>query len=258
MSTYKNRQQGVVIRQEEIAPDVYSMWVHIDGVEHVQPGQFYYIYSGDNAHILGRPISVCDIDVEDSSVRFVYQRKGFGTTECSTHTSGDIIELMGPLGNGFPIDENDSHSLLVGGGMGMAPLLGVARKLKSKAVAVIGYRDKPFMVEDFIDAGCKIIIATESGMTGIKGNVVDALKSEDISSITAYACGPMPMLRAICNYAGEHNIDVYVSLEERMGCGIGACLGCVTPAAKANDHYQVEKLCICKDGPVFHATEVIL
>lgn len=257
MVNYKAKTIAYVVSQKELAPDIYSLWIKTDSLNGIKPGQFYYFFPKDSAHILGRPISICEYDLNESKVRFVYQKKGHGTTELSLLEEGDSVSIMGPLGNGFPI-EDTSHSVLIGGGMGIAPLLGVAKQLKSKAIAVLGYRDIPFMVEDYIDAGCKVLIASEHGISGIKGNVVDALKKEDIHSITAYSCGPMPMLKAVCEYGKEHEIDTYVSLEERMGCGIGACLGCVTPSVKANDHYMVKKLCICKDGPVFHSTEVIL
>lgn len=258
MVQYKRKKEAVIIRQEEIDKNIFSMWIKTGDAEDVKPGQFFGFYPKDKSHLMMRPISVCDIDSENNEYRFVYQVKGYGTTEFSGLSSGDLVSIIGPLGNGFPIDETASHTVLVGGGMGIAPLLGLAKQLKNKAIAVLGYRDTPFMVEEFIDAGCKVIIATESGMEGIHGTVVDALKKEDVKSLTAYTCGPIPMLKAVCEYAKAHDIDMYASLEEKMGCGVGACLGCVTPSVTANDHYRVNKLCVCKDGPVFHVSEVVL
>lgn len=258
MVKYKEQKEAFVIRQEEIAKDVFSLWVKTGQDENTKPGQFFMLYSKDGAHLLGRPISLCDFDKDDLAYRFVYQKKGFGTSSFSTLSSGNTIKIMGPLGNGFPVESNTSHVLLIGGGMGIAPILGMAKAYKEKAIVVLGYRDIPFMTEEFIDAGCRVVIATESGMRGIKGTVIDALKKEKVESVTAYACGPIPMLKAVVGYTGERNIKTYISLEEKMACGIGACLGCVVPATKANDHYNVNKLCICKDGPVFDSSEVIL
>lgn len=258
MDNYKKKKEAFVIRQEEIAKDVFSLWLKTGEDEHTKPGQFFMLYTDDGAHLLGRPISLCEFDKDDLAYRFVYQKKGFGTSSFSNLSSGDAIKIMGPLGNGFPIEKETSHVLLIGGGMGIAPILGMAKIYKEKAIAVLGYRDIPFMTEEFIDAGCRVVIATESGMKGIKGTVIDALKKEKVESVTAYACGPIPMLKALVGYTSERNIETYISLEGKMACGIGACLGCVTPAAKANNHYNVKKLCICKDGPVFHSSEVIL
>lgn len=250
----KRKQDAIVIRQEEVAPDIFSMWLKTDVALQAKPGQFVNIFSRDNAHLLGRPISICEIDREDSALRFVYQKKGFGTTEFSACTSGNLISIMGPLGNGFPL--YTGHSLLIGGGMGVAPLLGLSEALPGTKTAVLGYRDGTFLTEEFEKSGAKVVIATESGSHGIMGNVLDAIKSEGISAPRVYVCGPRPMIRAVAEYFKD--AETYVSLEEKMACGIGACLGCVTPAAEANEHYRVEKLCVCKDGPVFNAKEVVL
>lgn len=248
-----------VIRQEEIDHGVFSMWLKSDAARLASPGQFVNFYLKDGAHMLGRPISICDMNKTARYLQFVYQKKGFGTSELSTLSSGDEVRFLGPLGNGFPVDSlKEKKALLIGGGMGVAPLLGLARTLGEDATAILGYRQLPFLMEAFEETGCRVLVSSEAGLYGTKGNVLDVLKAENISGEVACVCGPKPMIRAVSQYLKEEGTKTYVSLEEKMACGIGACLGCVTPATEANDHYQVKKLCVCKDGPVFNASEVVL
>lgn len=258
MENYKRKLKATVIRQEQIQEDIFSLVVQPDEALFSKPGQFFQIFSRDNAHLLGRPISLCDMDKDSGSLRFVYQKKGYGTSEFSRLSSGDNVVIMGPLGNGFPVDEQDKEVLLVGGGMGVAPLLLLAKVYKEKATVILGYRDFPFLKEDFVNCGCKVITTSDSGNEGIKGTVIDALNKGEYENIKVFSCGPLPMLKALKEYSKKRHIELYVSMEERMACGIGVCLGCVTDTVKKNNHYRVNKVCVCKDGPVFLASEIKL
>ena len=148
---------------------------------------------------------------------------------------------------------------MIGGGIGVPPILELAKQMDcEKKQIVVGYRDMhTFLREEFEENG-EVYISTEDGSAGVKGNVLDTVRMHELEADIIYACGPTPMLRAIKAYAEEKNIVCYVSLEERMACGIGACLGCVCKTKKKDHHSNVHNSRICKDGPVFLATEVEL
>ncbi len=173
---------------------------------------------------------------------------------------GDTVPVVGPLGNGFPVKEARGKKVfLMGGGIGVPPILELAKQMDcEKKQIVVGYRDMhTFLREEFEENG-EVYISTEDGSAGVKGNVLDTVRMHELEADIIYACGPTPMLRAIKAYAEEKNIVCYVSLEERMACGIGACLGCVCKTKKKDHHSNVHNSRICKDGPVFLATEVEL
>ncbi len=178
-----------------------------------------------------RPISICEINKEDSRLRVVYRVTGenTGTEEFSKLKTGDAIPIIGPLGNGFPFEAAEGKKVfLMGGGIGVPPILELAKQMKcDKKQIVVGYRDaQTFLKEEFEQNG-ELYISTENGSVGTTGNVMDAIRENGLEADMIYACGPTPMLRAIKQYAEEHKIVCYISLEERMACGIGACLGCV-------------------------------
>lgn len=254
MDKYKSQKKAIVIKQERISEDIYSLWLESD-TRNVNPGQFFMLYPKDNSRLLGRPISVCD--VENDKIRFVYQKKGKGTSEFSALSLGEEITIMGPLGNGFHLTKKSSSPIIIGGGIGVAPLLYTAKQIKN-ATVILGYKNNTFLVDEFKKFSTDVLVATETGREGIKGTVIDVLNERKINKGTILSCGPMPMLRAITKYANDNKIETFVSLEGRMACGIGVCLGCVTPSNKINSHYMNNKLCICKDGPVFKASEVLL
>ena len=165
---------------------------------------------------------------------------------------------MGPLGNGFPVEKAEGKKVfLMGGGIGVPPILELAKQMKcEKKQIIVGYRDcHTFLREEFEAAGT-LYIATEDGSVGTKGNVMDAIRENALEADVIYACGPTPMLRAIKKYAEENGIECYISLEERMACGIGACLACVCKSREKDAHSNVNNKRICKDGPVFLSTEV--
>jgi dihydroorotate dehydrogenase electron transfer subunit len=162
---------------------------------------------------------------------------------------------MGPLGNGFTLE--GKKAILIGGGIGIPPMLELAKQLQCEKTIVLGYRDVTFLDQEFKYLG-QVYISTEDGSTGTKGNVIDAIKANGLEADLIYACGPTPMLRGVKAYATEHGIPAQLSMEERMACGIGACLACVCKTKEKDHHSNVNNKRICKDGPVFYADEIEL
>lgn len=250
----KLKETAVVIKQELIAHDVLSLWLKTDKIAKLsKPGQFISIYCKDGSRLLPRPISICEIDREDDSIRVVYRVMGKGTNEFSKLKSGSVVEIMGPLGNGFPL--KSKKAFIIGGGIGIPPMLQLAKELDCEKQIIAGYKDELFLHDELKNYG-KLYIATEDGSWGTEGNVLDAIRENGLSADIIYACGPTPMLRAIKEYAKANNIEAWVSLEEKMACGIGACLACVCKSKEKDEHTNVLNKRICKDGPVFLVEEV--
>ena len=166
----------------------------------------------------------CEVDRAEGRLRIVYRVVGAGTDEFSGYQAGDDITVMGPLGNGFTL--KDKKAFLIGGGIGIPPMLELAKSLNCEKQMVLGYRDVLFLNEEFEPYG-SVYVATEDGSAGTKGNVIDAIRANGLQADVIYACGPTPMLRALKAYAKEQGIECWLSLEEKMACGIGACLACV-------------------------------
>lgn len=251
------KEKAVIIRQEEIAHQVYSLWLKTDKIaKEAKPGQFISIYCHDGSRLLPRPISICELNKKEGSVHVVYRVAGQGTLEFSAYHAGIPLEIMGPLGNGFPLQ--NKKALLIGGGIGIPPLLELAKELAREKTIVLGYRSKEtFLDEKFRRCG-NLYLASEDGSIGTKGTVLDAISENKLEAEVIYACGPMPMLKAIKEYAKEHQIEAWISLEERMACGVGACLACVCQSKEKDAHSNVHNKRVCKDGPVFLAQEVEL
>lgn len=255
----KKKETAKVIYQECLAPGIYSMWIETTLAKDAKPGQFISIYTKDNARILPRPISICEIT--EDALRVVYRVAGKGTEEFSSYRAGDPIDVLGPLGNGFPLEEAYGKKVfLIGGGIGVPPMLETAKQLKDKAdvTIVMGYRDSQMFLKNKFEEAGALVIATEDGSFGTKGNVLDAIRENDLKADVLFSCGPKPMLRALKNYAAENGIEAWISMEEKMACGIGACLACVCQSKEVDDHSHVHNKRICKDGPVFKAEEVEL
>lgn len=251
----KSKINATVISHEQLASDVYSMWLDVgEMAEAAVPGQFISVYSADNSRLLPRPISICEID-RAGKLRIVYRVVGKGTEEFSHCQAGDRLQVMGPLGNGYELKQEEA--ILVAGGIGIPPMLELAKQLKCEKTIVLGYRDELFLNEEFAPYG-RVVIATEDGSTGTKGNVLDAIRAENVRGKIIYSCGPLPMLRAVKAYAAEQQMEAWISLEEKMACGIGACLACVCQSKDVDHHTNVHNKRICKDGPVFNAQEVEL
>lgn len=244
-----------VVSQTQIGSDVFDMVLNVGDVAIMAvPGQFISMYSNDKSKLLPRPISICGIDGEAGTLRVVYRAVGEGTKEFSQMKPGDTLDVIGPLGNGFT--KKAKKALLFGGGIGIPPMLELAKQLSCEKTVVLGYRDEIFLADEF-ERVAPTVIASEDGKTGIKGNVLDAVRELGLEADVIYACGPMPMLKAIKAWAEEQGIEAQISLEERMACGIGACLACVCQSKEVDHHTYVHNKRICKDGPVFDAKEVV-
>lgn len=259
----KVKMTAEVISQERLSEDIFSMWLGAPEIAaQCVPGQFVDLYSGDGARLLPRPISLCEADKEKGAIRLVYRVAGAGTREFSGRVPGDTIDVLGPLGNGFPLLEG-KKAFLIGGGIGIPPMLQLAKELcarngRDKVQAVLGYRDSRMFLKDEFEPYAHVYAATEDGSAGTKGNVLNAIREQGLEAEVIFACGPTPMLRALKEYAAQKGMTCYLSLEEKMACGIGACLACVCRSKDVDSHSHVHNKRICKDGPVFLADEIEL
>lgn len=248
--------------QESIGQGIFDLRASVEEIAGIAlPGQFVSLYSGDLSRLLPRPISICD--VEGDTLRLVYRRMGEGTREFSLLLPGEKIRVIGPLGNGYPAASRyqGKKAVLLGGGIGIPPLLFLAKELAAAGAtvtAVLGYRDREtFLSEDFLPYA-RVLAATEDGSVGVKGNVLDVMREENIPGDVLFACGPAPMLRGVRGFSNEEKIPCFLSLEERMACGIGACLGCVCRTTETDEHSLVKNARVCRDGPVFPAEKIEL
>ena len=257
--TNRKKEIALVVSQEQLADNIFSMWIQTEAAASAKPGQFISMYTNDGTKLLPRPISICEIDKANGRLRVVYRVTGekTGTKEFSEMKAGDTIPVVGPLGNGFPLEKAEGKkAFLMGGGIGVPPILELAKQLNCEKQIVVGYRDEHTFLKEQFEANGTLFISTEDGSVGTKGNVMHAIAENNLSADIIYACGPTPMLRAIKNYAEENGIECYISLEERMACGIGACLACTCKSKEKDHHSNVNNKRICKDGPVFLSTEV--
>lgn len=259
----KFQETVTVVSQKQIGTGIYDLTIQTKEIAAAaKAGQFVSVYSNDASKLLPRPISLCGIDREAGTLRLVYRVTGehTGTEEFSRLQAGDTMKIMGPLGNGFTV-EKGKKAFLIGGGIGVPPMLQLAKEMKDAGEnfqIVMGYRDAgTFLLDEFKEQG-ESFVATEDGSVGTKGNVLDAIRENHLDADVIYACGPTPMLRALKAYAEEQNMTCYVSMEERMACGIGACLACVCNSTEKDAHSNVKNKRICKEGPVFNAKEVEL
>lgn len=257
-----NNERMTIIRQEEIASGIYELTLKGKLVSRMQePGQFVHIRVSDSLEpLLRRPISICQVDSANLQFTMIYRAEGRGTKLLAGKKAGDQVDVLGPLGHGFPLSEAAAGetALLVGGGIGVPPLYELSKRLKDKGVKVIhvlGFQssETAFYREEFKELG-ETYIATVDGSEGTKGFVTDCIGQEVEDFDILYTCGPTPMLKAL-ETAYSHK-KVYLSLEERMGCGIGACFACVCKTKESKPGYDYRK--VCSDGPVFRAGEVIL
>lgn len=247
----------LITDKKAIAREIYSFEISCPEVAAVAvPGQFVHIRIG--SFVLRRPISICGINKEKGTLRIVFEIRGEGTSEIAQLNKGDIVDMLAPLGHGFTIDNNFKKVVLIGGGIGTPPMLPLAKAYSEKAVAISGFRNSAAVIlqEDFKAAGAETILCTDDGSAGIHGFVTQPFAElAEIGDIDAvFACGPMPMLKGIAAICKEKGIYCEISLEERMACGIGACLGCACRTKRNDEEYFAH---VCKDGPVFNAEEVI-
>lgn len=262
---------ATLMERTQLAEGIFSAVLRAEEIASAaKPGQFVCVYSDDGAHLLPRPISICNTDVKSGTVRLVYRVVGFGTEELSRKEVGAKIRVLGPIGTGYEkVSEGKDRPIriAIGGGIGIPPMLLLARKWCEEGYevhAVMGYRNKDTFLIDELSGYAVCHIATDDGSVGTHGTVLDAIESEGLladgrdGKTLLAACGPMPMLRGIARLAGERNIPAYVSLEERMACGVGACLGCITKTREVDGHSHVHNARICTEGPVFNVNEICL
>ncbi|MDY2995746.1 MAG: dihydroorotate dehydrogenase electron transfer subunit [Faecalimonas sp.] len=255
----RKRETVTVVSQEQLTDGIFSMWIQTEAAKTARPGQFISMYTNDGSKLLPRPISICEIDAETSKLRVVYRvtAEKTGTEQFSKMKAGDTLPIIGPLGNGFPLEAGKGkRAFLMGGGIGVPPILELAKQLDCEKQIIMGYRDADTFLKEQFEENGTVYISTEDGSVGTKGNVMDAIRENGLQADIIYACGPTQMLRAIKQYAEENSIECYISLEERMACGIGACLACVCQSKEKDHHSNVNNKRICKDGPVFLSTEV--
>ena len=249
-------EKAKVTKALELSKGIFELRIKTNIAKEAKPGQFMMVYPKDKSTILPRPISIWE--AEGDLLRLVYRVAGKGTKEFSLYKENDEVTVMGPIGNGFPIEKAlGKKAVLIGGGIGVPPILQLSKEIKAKEVTtVLGYRNNDLFLKDDFDKYSNTVIATEDGSVGTKGNVLTAIREQGIECDVIFACGPMPMLRAIKQYAKEKNIEAYISLEERMACGVGACLGCVCKTVNKDEHSHVNNARVCTEGPVFLASEV--
>ena len=250
-----------ILRNQNIKAAYWHCLLKAPGIaKTAQPGQFINIKVCDGLDpLLRRPLSIHRVN--GSTIEVLYEVVGKGTAILSQRKPGEILDIIGPLGNGFSYQTEKKrrlNAILVGGGMGVAPLFFLAQQLKAnRPLVLIGARTKELISceKEFKSLGCRVFLATDNGSAGFKGKVTDLLKNvllkaPDAKLTVIYACGPQPMLKAISSFIKVRGLSAQLSLEEHMSCGIGACLGCVV---KTRSGFKR----VCKEGPVFNAQDLV-
>ncbi len=244
-----------VLRQKAVASDIRRLTVALPK-EGPRPhaGQFYMLrcWGAAETPVLSRPISVHDVDEREGTLTFLYQIKGEGTQKLAHLAWGQTLTLTGPCGNGFDVAAAAAAGrvAVVGGGIGVAPLLLLCRELAAagcKPELYAGFRDAPYALEDFLPYCAAISVATDSGAVGYHGLVTGILHPEEFDLVLT--CGPNVMMQGVYRLCAEKGVPCLASLERKMACGLGACLGCTC-------HTKVGPKTVCQDGPVFPAQEV--
>ncbi len=277
----KRKETAYIKEKKWLAEGIVSMRLSVSFAALVKAGQFVSLFVRDTARLLPRPISIADADAEAGTIRLVFRVAGEGTRQIAAMEEGEALEVLGPLGNGFPLEAAAGKTvILAAGGIGIPPMLLTAKQLlcttgarpqwctPALCVHADGWRnEETFLLDDLRETG-NVLIATDDGSVGVHGTVIDALTKWENECTTGarplwcnaviFACGPKPMLRALKEFAAERDVPLYVSMEERMACGVGVCLGCVTKTAGVDDHSKVCNARVCTDGPVFDARDVVL
>lgn len=245
-----------IVENRAVAPDHVELIISSAVLSQAEPGQFAHILTPG---MLRRPVSFSRIDQENGQVGLMFQIVGDGTRWLAERRHGEVLDILGPLGHGFAAPDPTKPWCLVGGGVGVPPLYAAAARYlhRSRPDVIIGARtaDWVLMAQDFKDLGLDVTVATDDGTTGHAGTVMGPLETwlQDHPDGQVFACGPTPMLAAV-SAACEGRATAYVALEQRMGCGIGACLACVV---KAHGKEHAEYRRVCTEGPVFAAKELI-
>lgn len=256
--------KAMLIKKEELKPGIFKFAVEAkEIVDTAKPGHFIEIRVNDDIEpFLRRPISIHNMEKESGKLEFIFQVKGKGTEILSKKNIGEVIDIIGPLGYGTFDYSKYNDLAIIGGGIGVFPLYELAKNAKDDGKNVntyIGFRNKDLVVleKEFKDISTSFILTTDDGSYNQKGFAIDFLK-QDIESgkiDSIYACGPLPMLKAVKNLAIERGIPCQISLEERMGCGLGVCLGCAVKTAESPKEAP-QYVHVCKAGPVFDSSYV--
>lgn len=253
-----------VLSCNRIATDIFKIRLLTNIPEMFKAGQFINIYINDGTALLPRPISVSISELNivglhlSNIITIIVQNVGKGTDYISKLQKGNFLSISGPLGNGFRIPNEDKKIVVVGGGMGIAPLLSLSKNLQDRATFLLGFKEEPFLVEKFIrySGNNNVYVSTDVGIKDtVRGTVIYLLNGLEFTPDVILACGPKPMLKALCKWADIKGVDIQISLEETMACGIGVCLSCVCKIK--DDEGNVTNRRLCKDGPVFNGKEVI-
>lgn len=244
----------IVLENQKLGEGLFSLLINAPKISSLALcGQFIHIAPGEG-NLLRRPISICD--AEKNTLHIVFQEKGEGTKWLSKRKKGDTLDVLGPLGHGYDLAKLGKSPIFIGGGIGVPPMLYTVKKCIEQGgtpKAILGFRSKDAVILEK-SFPCETFICTDDGSYARKGFVTDLLK-ENIEKATGIgSCGPKPMLKAIAEIAEIANIPCQVSMEERMGCGIGACLVCACALKAENGETKYGH--VCKDGPVFNAKEV--
>lgn len=252
------QEKAAIMGRRQLSPGVYKYLLSSPGIARTAAaGQFVQVTAP--GFFLRRPISICRIDPQDGTLVLVMEVRGEGTAAIARLGSEESLDLIGPLGNGFALKDAASQALCVGGGIGVPPLCQAAAHHGANAAVVAGFRSASAVIlaDEVQNLGADFAVATDDGTAGHHGLVTDLVKKhlEENKTDVIYACGPMPMLKAVAALAKEKGVECQVSLEERMACGMGACLGCACALydEKGEQYYGH----VCKDGPVFPAERVV-
>ncbi len=243
-----------LIKKEQLKPDIFKFSLLAPQIaKSAKAGNFVEIRVSDQVEpFLRRPISIYNI--ENDIIEIIFQVKGKGTEILSKKEEGNEIDILGPLGYGTFKYEGCENLAIIGGGIGVFPLYELAKSAKGKNIKTyLGYRSKDFVLleKEFEEVSNELTITTDDGTYGKKGFAIDYLKQEIEGIDKIFACGPLPMLKAVQKLALEKNIPCQISLEEKMACGMGVCLGCAVKKVGKEEYLHV-----CKAGPVFDAKEV--
>lgn len=253
----KKTEKCRLVSKNEIISGIFDFTVESEKIAaETKCGQFLHIACGGKT-FLRRPISICD--AQDGKVRFIFEVKGEGTLELSKYEIGDYIDIIGPLGHGFEIDKDYKNPVIIGGGIGVFPLYRLAKDFGGRANVFLGFRskDRVCMEEEFEKASDMCIVGTDDGSYGYNGYIANAMEHyiDNNPCDVIMSCGPMPMLKAVKEIAEKRGIECQLSLEQRMGCGIGACLVCVCESIFEGTNQYLR---VCKNGPVFDSKVVKL
>ncbi len=243
-----------------LSEDVVRMVVQSEALRSIRPGQFVNVRCGDSLKAyLRRPISICDWHAQYDEADIVFQMRGEGTRLLAAMRPGEMADLMGPLGTPFQLAEKGQHIVVVGGGIGSFPLLYLLREMSGvHRTALLGFRNKDSVVleNEFQRFSENCTVSTDDGSYGLHGFVTAAL-AEQIQTAKpdmVYVCGPMPMMKAVVALCQKNGVRTQISMEQRMGCGVGACLVCACKKKSGDDYTYTH---VCKEGPVFNGDDVV-